>query len=259
MNINDCAVIVGMGEMGGVFARGLLRCGRPVVPVVRSTPITAIAADIPEPSLVLVTVGEADLDGTLASLPEPWKERTGLVQNELLPRNWNAHNIVNPTVAAVWFEKKPGMDVKVIIPTPLYGPGARLLTSSLGSIGIPAFEVTSEDDLLFELVRKNMYILTANIGGLVTKGTVHDLWYNNRSLAEDVADDVLEIQAWLTGTDLNQQRLITGMIEAFDADPDHGATGRSAPARLARALRHADEAGLDVPALRRIADGIDLP
>ena len=40
------------------------------------------------------------------------------------------------------------------------------------------------------------------------------------------------------------------MSEAFDGDPAHGCTGRSAPARLARAIRHADEFGLTVPMLR---------
>ena len=39
------------------------------------------------------------------------------------------------------------------------------------------------------------------------------------------------------------------MVAAFLADPDHGCTGRSAPARLARAIAHADRAGLAVPEL----------
>jgi len=44
------------------------------------------------------------------------------------------------------------------------------------------------------------------------------------------------------------------MLQAFDGDPDHGCMGRSAPARLARALQQANEAGLAVPKLRQIAD-----
>jgi hypothetical protein len=43
------------------------------------------------------------------------------------------------------------------------------------------------------------------------------------------------------------------MVAAFAADPDHGATGRSAPRRLQRAIAAADAAGLPVPALRAIA------
>jgi hypothetical protein len=45
------------------------------------------------------------------------------------------------------------------------------------------------------------------------------------------------------------------MLAAFDGDPEHKCMGRSAPARLARAIRQADEAGLDVPRLREIAAG----
>ena len=256
MDLQQPAVIVGIGEIGGTFSRGLLRTGHPVVPVVRDMAPTPIASQYPNPVAALVTVGEADLDHALATLPKAWHSRAVLVQNELLPRNWLAHGLSNPTVAVVWFEKKPGRAEKVIIPTPIYGPLAQRLVAALTSIGIAATELASEDDLLYELVRKNMYILTANIGGLITRGTVHDLWYNNRELAEAVADEIIPIQEWLTGETLDRQRLIAGMVEAFDADPEHGSTGRSAPARLARALDHATAAGIDAPTLRDIASKI---
>ena len=42
------------------------------------------------------------------------------------------------------------------------------------------------------------------------------------------------------------------MLVAFDGDPEHGCTGRSAPARLTRAIQLADEADLDVATLHRI-------
>ncbi|MDX2345122.1 MAG: hypothetical protein QNL12_16100 [Acidimicrobiia bacterium] len=257
MNPTTPAVIVGMGELGGSFARGLLRIGHPVVPVLRRTAIADVAAEYPEPVLTLVTVGEADLDNTLANLPAEWKSNTVLVQNELLPRSWMPHDITDPTVAVVWFEKKPGRSELSIIPTPIAGPGADLLTRALRTIDVPAFVVESQDELLYELVRKNMYILTVNIGGLTTRGSVADLWYNNRKLAEDVAADVLKVQAWLTGAELDSDALMTGMVEAIDGDPEHGSTGRSAPARLARAISHADEAGLEVPKLREIAASLE--
>ncbi len=253
MNMNQAAVIVGMGEMGGVFGRALLRYGVPVVPVLRRDSMEEIAAVVTEPSIVLVTVGEADLDTTLADLPVQWRSGTGLVQNELLPRDWRRHGITNPTVASVWFEKKPGQDFKVIIPTPIAGPGAPLLLKALATLGIAAKAVNPNEELMYELVRKNLYILTANIAGLVTRGSVDDLWNNNRDHAQKVAGEVLEIQAWLTGETLDAAVLVDGMVEAIDGDPDHGSTGRSAPNRLARALTHADEAGLKVPTLREIA------
>jgi ketopantoate reductase len=257
MNLQPPAVIIGIGEIGGTFSRALLRTGHPVYPVLRDTDRQALAAQVLAPVATVVTVGEADLDHTLATLPEQWSGSVVLVQNELLPRNWTAHGLTNPTVAVVWFEKKPGRAEKVIIPTPIYGPGAERLVAALESIGIAAAPVETEDEILYELVRKNMYILTANIGGLVTLGTVHDLWYNHRDIAESVAGEILPIQEWLTGEELDRERLTAGMVEAFDADPEHGSTGRSAPARLARALDHAAAAGIDVPTLQDIASRLE--
>jgi hypothetical protein len=49
------------------------------------------------------------------------------------------------------------------------------------------------------------------------------------------------------------------MLEAFAADPEHGATGRSAPLRLRRALDHAAAAGIEVPAMAEIAREANVP
>jgi len=43
------------------------------------------------------------------------------------------------------------------------------------------------------------------------------------------------------------------MVDAFDGDPAHQCMGRSAPARLQRALDHAEEHQLEVPSLAEIA------
>ena len=248
------AVIVGVGEMGGVFARALLRSRHIVVPVTRQTDVAAAAAAYPEPDIALITVGEADLAGVLSALPESWKSRAGMLQNELLPRDWSAAGITDPTVAVVWFEKKPGQDVKVIIPSPIGGPYASELAGALGSIGISTTVAASSEELTAELVTKNLYILTANIGGLRTGGTVDDLWNHNRDMAAKVADEVLDIQEWLVGTPLDRARHIAGMEAAIAGDPEHGATGRSAPARLERALSHAAAAGIETPELSAIAN-----
>lgn len=244
-------VIVGMGEMGGVFARGFLGAGYPVYPVLRDTAMAEIAQSIPDPALVMITVGEDDLAGVLAELPETWRGRTVLIQNELLPRDWKGL-LDKPTVASVWFEKKQGTPVKVIIPTPVAGPRADLVATALGSIGIPA-EVIPESELVDALVAKNCYILTANIGGLRSGGTVSELWDGNPAIAEPVVSEVLDIQEYLVGSPIDREGAVAAMVTAFEADPDHGATGRSAPRRLERARRHAADAGIDIPTLDAIA------
>lgn len=245
-------VVIGIGEMGSVFARGFLRCGHPVYPVTRDMDMDRMAQELPTPELVLLAVAEKDLHPTLEKLPASWQTRLGLLQNELLPADWERYGIVNPTVISVWFEKKKGMDAKVLIPSPAFGPHAQLLVDCLGSLDIPARIVANDSALLFELVVKNVYIVTTNCAGLVTGGTVSELWSNHRELAEAVAREVIEIQQSLTGKTFDADELIRSMLVAFDGDPDHGCMGRSAPARLERALQQADAAGLEVPRLREI-------
>lgn len=237
--------------MGSVFARGFLKSGHPVFPVLRSTDIDVAARLIPDPIVAVVSVGEADLDESLANTPGPWREHLVLLQNELLPRDWRRHGLENPTVIVVWFEKKKGMDTKVIIPSPVHGPASSHISAALETLGIPTVEVDAAG-LLHELVRKNLYILTANIAGLDSGGTVSELWEEHRDLAVAVADEVLDVQAQLAGP-LDRTALVDGMVEAFEADPDHGTTGRSAPARLARALRHARELRINTPTLDDLA------
>jgi len=245
-------VLVGIGEMGGVFARGLLRCGHPVIPITRSSDIKQAAAAYPAPQLVLVSVAENDLHVTLNNLPDSWRGHIGLLQNELLPRDWQRHAIENPSVISVWFEKKKGQDAKVLIASPAYGPQADLLVSALESLSIPARKVGSADELCYELVRKNVYILTTNICGLLTGGNVQELWQNHRPLAQQVADEIIDIQEALTGVRFDRSRLIAGLLEGIEGDPQHMCMGRSAPGRLQRALLHADEAGLAATKLREI-------
>ena len=251
--MKDPVVMIGVGEMGGVFARGFLRDGRPVIPVTREMDMEAVAAAYPEPAMVLLSVAEKDLHSALEGLPLAWRSRLALLQNELLPRDWERHAISDPTVISVWFEKKKGMDAKVIIPSPCFGPLADLLVDGLGAVDIPARKVEDGDALLFELVLKNLYILTTNIAGLKVGGNVGELWESHQAFAREVAADVIELQRTLTGKTFDVEALIAGMVEAFEGDLAHGCMGRSAPARLERAIGLADENGLAVPTLREIA------
>jgi hypothetical protein len=251
--LNSPVVLIGAGEMGGVFARGLLRAGYPVWPLTRHADIDELAAAVPEPAMVLVAVGEKDLHPVLELIPEAWRDRLALLQNELLPRDWQAHGLAQPTVTSVWFEKKPGRDPKVIIPTPVYGPQAETLQQALTMLDIPVKLLASAQQLLHELVLKNLYIVTTNIAGLKVGGNVGELWSQHQELVRAVADDVLDIQQALTGQAFDREALIAGMVEAFDGDREHGCMGRSAPARLQRALAHADEFGLEVKTLRSLA------
>jgi hypothetical protein len=245
--------IVGLGQLGAVFADGALRSGRLVVPLRRGDPLQTAAPFGPE--LVLVAVGERDLGSVLEALPAEFHDRTALLQNELLPVAWERHGLASPTVAVIWFEKKPEKPVKVLLPSVLHGPRAAILREALTALHIPVRDVDPELGLLGELVLKNLYILVLNTAGLRTRGTVGDLWSNHRELTLATAHDVLELQAALALRPLPPtDRLLTRLVEAFAADPDHQCTGRTAAARLERAVALAREHGLAVPTLTALHD-----
>ncbi len=248
-------VVVGIGEIGSVFARGLLRLGHPVYPVVRGVEMAEIASRVAEPELVVIAVAEKDIQAVLQKVPKSWRDRLVLLQNELLPDDWIMHGL-DPTVISVWFEKKKGMDSKVIIPSPVFGKHAQLVADALASIDIATSVPGSAEELLFELVLKNVYILTTNISGLETGGSVGELWSEHQEVATQVANEIIQLQQKLTGQSLNAGQLIEGMVHAFNGDLEHGCMGRSAPARLERALKLADEHGLDLPRLKTIASKV---
>lgn len=245
-------VVIGLGQLGEIFARGFLRGARPVIPIHRGMDPKGVAAAVTDPALVLVTVGEDDLEQVLAGMPEGWRDRVGLVQNELLPPDWEAHRIVDPTVVTVWFEKKAGGHVKVVRPSLVHGPASGLVEAALYEMNIPSQRIKTADERLFALAAKNLYILTLNIAGLDAGGTAGPLWADHRGLAETVAREVIALQAALAKAPLPEDRLLADLAQAVADRPDQPCTGRSAPARLARALDNAKRLGIEVPELTRI-------
>lgn len=246
-------VIIGIGQMGGVFARGFLGVGHPVFPILRGMSIQTISEEIEGPALVLVAVAEDDLARVLGQIPERWKDRVGLLQNELLPRDWQEHAIEDPTVVAVWFEKKFRRPVTPLIPSPIYGPRAELVAEALSMLEIP-FEILEHyRELVSALVMKNLYILTANIAGLQGADTVGALLKQDRELTRAVFNDVLALQEELTGRQFHGESMWQELEEIFESRPGHGSTGRSAPQRLKRALEQAESVGLELDALQSIS------
>ncbi|MEE9352173.1 MAG: hypothetical protein V3U78_07930 [Thiotrichaceae bacterium] len=249
-------VIIGIGEIGSVFARGFLRCGHPVYPITRDMDLETEANNIPNPELVLIAVGETALQDILTRIPQQWRSKIALIQNELLPTDWQQQDYSDPTVISVWFEKKKGQDVKVVVPSPTYGPHAQQLANALDALDIPNEVLQDEAQLLQELVRKNYYILTTNIAGLKTGGSVSELWEKHEDFARTVLSDIYKLQAHLTDQPLDHEALIDAMVVAFKGDPDHQCMGRSAPARLARALQIAEQEKIEVAVVQGISDSI---
>ena len=246
-------IVIGIGEMSGVFTRALLRAGYPIIPVTRDIKISDIQQKFNNPEMILVAVGENDLSPVLEQLPHDWKDRVVLLQNELLPHDWEKHELINPTVISVWFEKKKGMDFKVLVPSPIMGPKADIIKNALSGLEIPSWVVSNDKEMLFELVRKNLYILMTNISGLEVGGNVNELWNQHRELALKVFDELLILQNHLTQYENDREPLIEAVVEAINGDLAHQCMGRSAPGRLARALDYAEKNHLETAELKRIS------
>jgi hypothetical protein len=254
IHMRDPIVIIGIGQMGGVFARAFLSAGHPVFPILRSTPVANVVQEVPDPAFVLVAVGMKDLHPVLDDLPKEWHDRLGLLQNELLPRDWESHGIRNPTVIVVWFEKKYRSPLKPLIPSPIFGPQAQLVAQSLQALNIPTRILENALELTRQLVLKNLYILTANIAGLVADQNIGKLLKEHTTLVKAVFDDVLALQESLTAQSYDNAQMWNELSQIFNAFPQQHAQGRSAHERLKRAIHVASECGLAVPQLRSISE-----
>ena len=245
-------IIIGLGELGGVFARGFLRKGIAVYPVTRGMDFSEAATAYPDPALVLLAVAEKDFVSSLEQMPPAWKQKLVLLQNELLPSSWEAHGISSPTVISVWFEKKKGTDVTILLPSPVFGTQSEFIKKSLNSLDIPVDILGSQEELVDALVLKNVFVYTINIAGLQVAGTTEDLRYKNWSLAELIFDEILLLQEKLSMRQCNREKLLENFRRALMADPGHKCRGRSAANRLENALKQARELGVNVPVLSEI-------
>jgi len=244
--------IIGVGELGGVFARAFLRAGHPVYPITRKMSLNQTLEQMPPLAFTLVAVGEKDLPSVLQALNAENRSLLDLLQNELLPEIWQSNGVADPTVISVWFEKKKGMDVKVLRPSPLFGPRMEAMAAALEGIGIPCRRLASADELLLELVVKNVFVYMINICGLKTGGTTGTLWAEHNELARRVAGEIIELQEAITKTNFSRRELMAGVAEGVAGDPEHNCMGRSAPARLIRFLAMADQAGTNADTVRSI-------
>ncbi len=254
--MNPAVAIIGIGEVAGVLAKAFLRNGHPVFPVTRDMGMTEVARELSDPLVAVIGVAEKDFSTVLKDVPESWRDRLAFIQNELLPHDWENEGIVDPTVLSVWFEKKRGTDYKPLLPTQIFGPRASWIADALTSIEIPCSVLESQEELLYQLVLKNVFILTTNLAGLALEegATTATLWGENRELALDIANDSIDLQQALVGKSLPRQELLDGLVEGLGADPHHKCKGRSAPVRLARAIEIADEKGVEIPAIRALTE-----
>ena len=252
MRLKASVAIVGLGELGQVLASGFLKIGHPVFPLNRGSSFSELTTSGVDPLLIIIAVGEKDLKEVLMILPESFKDRIVLLQNNLLRPDWQHYQIALPTVLVAWLDKKPGRPSVSVLPNQVFGPHRELVAQALNALDIETHGGPMED-LDRALVAKNLYIHTINIAGLLVGGTIGDLWHHHRSLAQGIAEEIFQIQCARLGYDLDENLVIQDMLEGFAGDWNHLCLGRSAPQRLANALGLADQFQLATPIIREIA------
>ena len=119
-------------------------------------------------------------------------------------------------------------------------------------IGHPVYPVTRAT-LIADISKQITEPEAVLLAGLKIGGNVGELWSQHRDAARAIAGEVIQLQEKLALQTLDPEALITSMVKAFEGDPEHKCMGRSAPARLQRALELADNFELGLPRLRGIA------
>lgn len=250
MTDKEPCVVIGMGQLGSLFAVGFLRLGHPVYPLLRSDDPASLAERL-QPRLVLAAVGEKDLPGVLKTLPSAWRDRVVLLSNELLPHIWQAYQLQDPTVISVQFEKKDAKPPGIDRPSPVYGPLAETIKQALETWGIPTRRLMDQESMTRELVVKNLYILTLNLAGLATGGSAAELLDQYRGLLDEVWEELFAVQQAMVDFPLNRKELKHATLDYLSVAPARGA-GRSAAERLERTLKHAHAHAVPVPTLEKI-------
>jgi len=112
------------------------------------------------------------------------------------------------------------------------------LATALATLDIPTRILTEPDELLFELVAENLYILAVNIAGLRVGGNVSELWAHHRDFARRIGNDVISLQEGPLpdDTSIGMPCSLCWSRRSRATDPSHRCVGRSASARFARAL-----------------------
>lgn len=245
-------VIYGLGELGQLYGAAALRAGMRVTPIIRASAPDQVLAALPSDVPVLVAVAENALDEVLPKLGQTRAESVILLQNELFPAQWQRHGLA-PTVLVPWLLKKRGTALTVARETPVYGRLARLVCELHAALDIPAVELSSEASLRQAIVEKYAFILTINALGVLRDRTLALWLQEDRGRVRALAEEATVLGAALCGEPaIDHARCIRAVEEGMHALATMTARGRSAPARVARALEHARTLGLSLPELSQL-------
>jgi hypothetical protein len=244
----DQMVVLGVGELGKLFAGAALAEGLQVTPITRGVTPAHVLSARPPHAPILVSVGEDALERALDSLPASRHDDAVLVQNELWPSVWQSRGF-RPSLMLPWVLQKPGLPRTVVGTTPVFGAHADLLGALCRRLAIPSAPIT-EPEVPQALADKYTFILVINALGCWRDELLGRFLADAQPQITALCQEASALSAALLGAPVDPARSHRLTLDAMAAMASVRARGRTASARVARALGHAADHGLDVPALR---------
>ena len=245
-------VIYGLGELGRLYGAAALRAGMRVTPIVRESDPARVLAGLDVDVPILVAVGEAALDEVLATIPRERGRDVIMLQNDLFPSRWRAHQL-EPTVLVAWLLKKRGTPLTVARSSPVYGPHAALMRTLHEVLGAPVNVLASEAALHQALIAKYAFILGINALGMLRDRTLAGWLQEDPLRVRALTGEAAALGAALCEAPLDRSACERAVGEALHALGQMSARGRTAAQRVRRALTQAEELGIAVPELARAA------
>lgn len=241
-------VVYGLGELGQLYGAAALRAGYRVTPITRASDPRRVLEALPIDVPVLVAVGEEELDGVLELLGKERGSSAILLQNELFPSAWRRHD-AEPTVLVPWLLKKRGTKLMVARPSPVYGRHAELVGELHRALEVPLVALSHEHALHQALVEKYAFILTINALGLQRDRTLALWLQEDPQRVQALAHETAQLGAVLCESEIDLSACERAVAAGMRALGNISARGRSAEARVLRALEHGNRIGLELPEL----------
>ena len=245
-------VVWGPGELGRWFGGAALRLGMRVTPITRGMNPREAMAGLDHETPILVAVGESELENVLSAMPEVRKSSVLLLQNELFAPMWQRHH-VRPTVMVPWLLKKRGQPELVGRATRVHGVHADLVAALHRVLGVPCTTLEDVSAVHQALVEKYAFILTINALGLVHDATLFELLSLEPVRVKALSAEATRLGAALSNASIDETESVNATYEGMRALGTIRARGRTAGARVKRALAQASARELELPVLEQLA------
>ena len=248
-------LVFGAGQLGQLYAAGALRLGIRVWPLTRQMDADQTMAAFPDGHPILLGVAEASFADALRKIPDSRRQDVVLVQNELFPAQLAEWGLDKATVLTVWLSKKKGRPIEVARTSSAYGRHAALFHRMHQALELPSTVLTSAEELHTDIAAKFTFILTINALGLVENLSLGQWLEKDHTQVSRLIDEARALAQMHLQANVDAAQTRQRVMEAMEGLHDYPAKGRSAKARLSKALDDAARFELDLPCLRQIANG----